>query len=332
MGKVGYIVGYFVLVSIMVVLVGCAEKMVCAPPNILVGDVCCLDSDDTGVCDTWEVEDELVIAMPEEVPEDTAMIDFAGVFVDTWNRKSYNALRNLFVDDYRLKYSPQEFNFLARKADKMMDVGSITLVDIVDDTVRFKIYEGGVSSVVSADIDEEDGVYKFDFFYMFTDLSAESACEGDDRCFMDFAVLSGDRNYCDLAGGLKADCVANFGVSKDITEKIDDCMEILEYYSKTECLTQVAVKENDIEPCWQASYDKQMYECMGFVAAARSDVTECERFVAARGYPGTRLQKTYCITGYVKETGDTTACSLIDRRDDVVLGAMQEGCYKMQFS
>jgi hypothetical protein len=68
---------------------------------------------------------------------------------------------------------------------------------------------------------------------------------------------------------------------------------------------------------------------MGEVAAARNNVDECSDFVASRGYPGTRLQRAYCITRYVQKTGDTEACVKIDRRDDVVLGAMQEQCYKI---
>ena len=247
MGTFRYVIGCFFLILTTVILTGCAQQMVCAPPNILVDNACCLDSDDNGVCDTWEEEDIPVIKTIEEVlPEDTAMLEFAETFVDTWNRKSYNALRNLFVKNYRLKYSPQEFNFLARQTDKILEVGSIILLDVVDDTARFKVEAGVTSSIVPSYIDEEDGDYKFDSFYMFTDLSAESACEGDNQCFMDFAVLSGDRNYCNMAGELKADCTAKFGVSKDISEKIDDCIDILEYYSKTECLPQVAVKENNI--------------------------------------------------------------------------------------
>jgi len=102
-------------------------------------------------------------------------------------------------------------------------------------------------------------------------------------------------------------------------------------YSRAECLTQLAVNENDVEPCWQASHDKQIFECMGEVAAARKDVDECVDFISSRGYPGNRLQHAYCIVGYVRVTTDTDACDDIDRRDDIVLGAMQEGCYKLNF-
>jgi hypothetical protein len=99
-----------------------------------------------------------------------------------------------------------------------------------------------------------------------------------------------------------------------------------------ECLSRLAVNENSIEPCWQATHDKQIFECMGQVAAARDDADVCQEFVDSKGYPGTRLQHAYCITGYVRETSDTSACSLIDRRGDVVLGAMQEGCSNLNFA
>ena len=321
----------FVLAAVLAAVTGCAEEIVCASPNVLIGDVCCLDADGNSVCDTWEEEEqELVPEEPaEKSPEQEEMEGFAGTFASTWNRKSYNALRNLFVDDYRLKFSGQEFNFLARKADARLGIGDIELLGLDGDTAEYEVSLPSESIIVSADIDEEDGEYRHDEFFFFTDLSAETACGEDGRCFMDFALLSGDRNHCDNAGDFRAECVERFGVSKDITAKIDDCMEILEYYTRAECLSQVAVKENTVEPCWEAGFDKQIFECMGEVAAARNNVDECNDFVASRGYPGSRLQKAYCITSYVRKTGDTEACVKIDRRDDVVLGAMQEQCYKI---
>jgi hypothetical protein len=320
-----------IILSALLLMTGCAERMVCAEPNVLVGDVCCLDADSNDVCDTWEEEElEQVAEVPEAPSVDPAIQQFAETFASTWDRKSYTALHNLFVRDYRLKYASKEFNFLARKADAALGIADVALLKVDGDTATYSVRLGDKSVTVSADIDKEDGIYLHDQFYFFDGLSAESACQ-DDKCFMDFAVLTGDRNYCEDAGDLRNDCVAEFGVSKTITQKIDDCLDVKEYYSMTECLTQVAVKENDIEPCWHATYDKQIFECMGEVAAARKDVDECGPFVSSKGYPGTRLQHAYCIAAYVRITADTDACSLIDRRDDVVLGAMQENCYKLNF-
>lgn len=322
-------VGFFIL-SALLMLSGCGERMVCAEPNVLMGDVCCLDADGNGVCDTWEEEEEEEDAVPPEPDVDPAVAEFAETFADTWNRDSYTALHGLFVKDYRLKYASKEFNFLARRADAALGIRGVELLEVGDSTATYRVLLENSSLTVSADVFMEDGGCLHGPFYFFEGLDAGSACTYD-RCFMDFAVLTGDRNYCDFAGELKAECMDRFGLSKGLTEKIDDCMEVREYYSRAECLTQVAVKENDIEPCWHADYDKQIYECMGEVAAARKDVDECGRFVSSRGYPGTRLQHAYCIAGYVRTTADTDACAKIDRRDDVVLGAMQENCYKLNF-
>ena len=326
------IVGFF-LIIVLLVIAGCAQKMVCSAPNVLIGDVCCLDADDNDICDTWEEEEDVeIIREPEEMSaEQQAMDDFAEIFVDTWNRKSYNALRSLFVDDYSMRFSAKEFNFLARKADALLGIESIELSGLEGDTADYTVHLADQSVVVSAYLDREDDTYKHEPFYFFKELSADYACGNESECFMDFAVISGDKNYCDKAGDFKAECVEKFGVSKSITAKIDDCLDVMEYYSRAECLFQVAVKENNIEPCWQAGYDKQIYECMGEVAAARKNVDECDRFVASRGYPGTRLQKAYCIVGYVRVTTNTSACAKIDRRDDVILGSMQEACYRMEF-
>ena len=304
----------------------------CSPPNVVIGDVCCLDADRNDVCDTWEEEKEELEVVPDKPkasPEQEKIGGFADTFAGTWDRKSYNALRNLFTNDYGKRFSPQEFNFLARRMDASLGVEGIELLGIEGDTVEYRVLLDGGEKAVSARIYEEGDEYRHDAFYFFEGLSADTACKDDPECFMDFAKISGDRNYCEKAGALKADCIASFGVSKGLTAKIDECIDILEYYSKAECLAQVAVKENTIEPCWEAGFDKQVFECMGEVAAARNNVDECSEFVASRGYSGTRLQTAYCITSYVRKTGDTEACAKIDRRDDVVLGAMQEQCYKI---
>ncbi|MBN1544650.1 hypothetical protein JW898_04260 [Candidatus Woesearchaeota archaeon] len=335
-----HVFGMVFLFSLMVFAAGCGQKVVCAPPNVMIGDTCCLDADGNGLCDAWqekesEQEPEIVYTEPaaEEPVSEAAggEVSFAETFAQTWDRKSYTALRNLFVKDVMLRYSPQEFNFLARRVDSKLGITSVSLVGVEDGAAQYKVYVGSKSTYVSADIDGEDGGFRHDSFYLFDDLTADAACGDDSSCFMSFAKLSGDRNYCDKAGSLKIDCLSQFGVSKSIIEKIDGCIDILEYYGRAECLTRLAVNENDIEPCWQAGQDKQVFECMGEVAAARKNVDECDAFVSSRGYPGTRLQKTYCILGYVRKTADTDACAKIDRRGDVMLGAMQEGCYKLSF-
>ncbi|MBW2966891.1 hypothetical protein KY362_00230 [Candidatus Woesearchaeota archaeon] len=327
-----------VMLLVLMVVFGCARQVQCAEPNVLIGNTCCLDADSNNLCDSWEEEDEEpVVIVPEEeyvppAPEEDPVEDFAEVFVDTWNRKSYTALHSLFVKDVRMRFSSKEFNFLARKIDAQLGIVDISIVEVDDDSVKYSVLlEGGKKQTFVADVDEEDGEFMHDGFYFFDSMDAEGACGSDEACYVSFAVISGNRNHCDNAGALKPDCVAKFGVSKGITAKIDECMEITEYYGRAECLAQVAVKENSIEPCWEAGQDKQVFECMGEVAAMREDVDECDEFVASRGYPGTRLQTTYCILGYVRETMDTTACAKIDRRSDVVLGALQEGCYKLHF-
>jgi len=338
--RLRHVLSVLFIVAISVVLfglAGCVERMSCAPPNVMIGDTCCLDADNNEVCDTWEDESEepeivyteqvVTAAEPEEDPYELA----AETFAETWDRKSYNALRNLFVDDLRMKFSSQEWNFLVRKVDADMGIEGVDLVAVDGYSVTYEVELGGEVVKVRADLDEDDGAVLHKPFYFFEELSADAACGDDGECYMDFARISGDRNFCDKAGEFKVECVQQFGVSKGILEKIDDCLEITEMYSRADCLTELAVAENDIEPCWQATHDNQIYECMGKVAAARDDVDECDEFVSSRGYPGTRLQHAYCITGYVKETLDTDACAKIDRRSDVVLGAMQEGCTKLNF-
>ena len=69
---------------------------------------------------------------------------------------------------------------------------------------------------------------------------------------------------------------------------------------------------------------------MGIVAAKRQSSFECEKLVELSGFGGTRLQKAYCVLEYVKQTMNKTACREIDRRKDVVIGAMYEECMKLE--
>lgn len=330
------VVGLFLLAALLAVA-GCAQRMVCNPPNVMIGNSCCLDSDSNSICDTKEPDETVKVVksetvVQEVVPDESGEEELAAqTFADTWNRKSYNALHKLFVKDYMLKYSSQEFNFLARKMDSALGIRGVSLKSIDDDQAVYEVVLPDKTVTVTVDLDEDDSTYLHEAFYFFEDMDADSACGTNSSCFMNFAVISGDRNYCDKAGEYKGDCVAKFGVSKSMSARIDTCMEILEYYGRTDCLDSLAVNENDIEPCWQSTYDKQIFECMGKVAAARGSVDECPDFVKSKGYAGTRLQDAYCIAGYVKTTGDTKACAKIDRRGDVVLGSMQETCYKMNF-
>lgn len=329
-------------IILSVLLFGCAQKqpaVICSAPNVLIGNVCCLDADSNSVCDTREVKEEpKKVVEKEELdvqPVEDALQTFANDFEKTWNRKSYTALHGMFEKNYRLRFSPQEFNFLARKMDAKLGIQSVSIYrteKTADGTVvKFQIELPEEKKIVSAEVRTEGDLYKFASFDFFDDLSADAVCEGNESCYDTMAAITSNRNYCDKAGSLKAECIERFGVAKSITSKIDECTSIVDLYGVAECLTSVAVKENVVEPCWHNEYDKQTYECIGEVAAARADVNECNTLVASRGMPGSRLQKTYCILAYVRVTADTDACAKIDRRDDVMLGSMQEGCYRLQF-
>ena len=91
------VVGVFVLLVMLVA--GCAQTLVCAPPNSIIGSKCCLDADDNSVCDAEEekTEEDIKIVKPVEEEEDeedevseeqSAIASFADIFESTWNRKS----------------------------------------------------------------------------------------------------------------------------------------------------------------------------------------------------------------------------------------------------
>jgi len=344
MKRLRHVLVLFSVIALFFVL-GCGRQVqpevICAAPNVVLGNTCCLDANENYICDTKEqVEVKEVVKKPvvsEAAPseEESALHQFAESFAKAWNKKSYNALHGLFEKNYRLRFPSQEFNFLARKMDAMLGITEVSLMSVETvsgkSTANFLVTTNGENEVYSATIRVEGTDYKMDSFYFFDNLTADAVCAGNDSCFLSYARISDNRNYCDKAGEFRADCIAEFGVGKTLTARIDDCVSMVDFYAVSDCLTSLALKENVVEPCWHNEFDKQTFECMGELAAARKNVEECNTLVSSRGFPGSRLQKTYCILAYVKVSADTDACAKIDRRDDVMLGSMQEGCYRLLF-
>jgi hypothetical protein len=335
--KIGQMLLCVVSVLMLISLFGCAQqqKFSCEEPNVMVGSSCCVDDDSDDVCDTKEPKPE-----PVETADDLPAVEevgpseaetFASTLASAWSGKSYTALHSLFDKDLRLKITAHEFNFLARKMHSNLDITSVIFDKVDGNDAYYEVTEGDVARTVVAPMVIEDGEYKHQAFDFFIDIDAKIACADDPQCFFDFAKITGNRNYCESAGELRADCLEELGVAKTLTMKIDECKAMADYYGRVECLEGVAVKENTVEPCWDAEYDKQTFMCMGLVVAKRGDVEQCSEVISSRGFPGNRLQYTYCILRFVQETGDTDNCAKIDRRDDVVLGSLQEGCYRMNF-
>ena len=145
---------------------------------------------------------------------------------------------------------------------------------------------------------------------------------------MDYAILTKDSSYCSKAGTYLIECEEKLGIRKNIKSLTTECKEITDYQAKAACLTIAAVETNMSKPCWDADYDRQRFDCIGKVAAKRKNIRECDRIIDSIG-GGTRLQKAYCVFGYVKQTNDTTACKEIDRRKDIVIGPLAEECTKI---
>lgn len=324
-----------VFVLAFIALSGCAPQIACEKPNSIVGNSCCVDFDSNGVCDTKEEVKETVKEVESQpVVEEVGPSEievFASTFARTWDGKSYTALHSLFDKDLRLRMTAREFNFLARKMHTNLGISGVSLQKIDGNDAYYEVTEGEVPTTVVAPIMVEDGQYRHSVFSFFEALDAATACGEDGQCFFDFAKITGNKNYCESAGDKRLDCLAELGVSKSLQVKIDECTDISDYYAKVECLEDVAAKENTVEPCWEAEYDKQIFMCMGLVVAKRGDVKECSEVVSSRGFPANRIQHAYCILRYVKETGEDDACALIDRGGDVIAGALQEGCYRFNF-
>lgn len=322
----------FVLVLFTFLIAGCSEKVICAEPNVLIDNVCCLDSDHDGICDPAQVVEEVEPVEQVELEVDNSAEIFADTFAKTWSSKSYTALYSLFEADYRFKFSPQEFNFIARKLDSANGVSRVRLQKVEDGAAFYIVEDSTGDNFVVAELVDEDGDYKHKSFYFFTELDAESACGDDPDCYFSIAKITRNNQYCEKTGELRLDCLEELGMSRSLASRLQECVTIKDYYVKVECLEELAVDENSPEPCWEAEYDKQTYMCLGLVASKRGDPAECDDLVKSNGFASNKQQHAYCILGYVKDSNDADACELIDRRDNVVVGAMQEGCYNGNYA
>src|SRR3989338_7558186 len=58
--KINNLIIGLIIIGILVLVSACTQKITCNKPYILVGDNCCLDKDDNGICDSDETEKEAV--------------------------------------------------------------------------------------------------------------------------------------------------------------------------------------------------------------------------------------------------------------------------------
>ncbi|HII72215.1 TPA: hypothetical protein HA265_05665 [Candidatus Woesearchaeota archaeon] len=320
-------------------LIGCAPQITCEAPNVMVGNTCCLDIDENDECDSVDELEAVIEEEPSPEPEakpapaaqDSAEEQFAAAFESSWNKKNFNALYKMMDSSYKRKYSQEEFNFLMKRINEMTGVQSVSFKSMIGNNMEYIVTTGDDKLKVRGEVVKQDDGLKHKPFFIFVDPSVEEACR-DEECYFSYVKITGNRNFCDRTGDRREECLSMFGVAKDLLAKMDDCVEIKEYYTKVDCLSELALDEKSIEPCWRIDYDKQRFECMGEVAAIDKDPALCKEYVDSHSIPGTRLQHAHCIMGYVRVTSDNDACKLIERKDDVVVGAMVENCDRLKFT
>ena len=95
-------------------IVGCQQNVVCTKPYILIGNSCCLDKNNNGICDKDEQEEfqknVIATAEPKKEAETTALR-----FARTWEAKDWNPMYDLFTDDLKKLKSKERFVKAAAK-------------------------------------------------------------------------------------------------------------------------------------------------------------------------------------------------------------------------
>jgi len=333
----------------LLVLVGCAPpvELPCPLPNKQVGDTCCLDQDNDGVCD----QDTPAKPEPLVEPNEPAR-NFGKTFISFWSRKDFKTLYELFTSDLQDSMTKTEFEYFASIRHELDEIKKVELEQVSKNQLKYRVITEDATLHVVADIVQEGEDWKHTPFFFFENLDLENVCrdKGEmiklkdcdlplntrDRigcildttysCFMDFAVLTEDAQYCDEAGHHKTLCLQRLGEDVPLEDQIIFCQNHADYHDEWDCLINLGKEYVAEEPCALLEYDIQRYECFGHVAAGREDASLCEEFVLEYDFYVDKLKEAYCLKTYAEELDDESICHEIITGDNTRIGDLKEKC------
>ncbi|MBI4738556.1 hypothetical protein HY772_03185 [Candidatus Woesearchaeota archaeon] len=328
-----------ITVLLVLLIAGCiTQKILCEPPNSVINNACCLDINKNNVCDNKEEsvptasEDAPVkpqAATPKEESPDPKT--FANTFASTWKAQDFAKLYELFSEEFRSSLSKEEFVWLSQKKNAALNVKDVRVYRVAGDVIEYDIVADDPrikNSARGAVIWELNDYYHRPFNY-FKSLSVTDVCGKNSSCIVEYAKTFKKSDVCDLAGSQRIACRQSFGVQYTYDDERTLCNEIPNYFDKAECIQNISIKYNRSEACWDLSEDIQLFKCLGHVAALSRNPQLCWDYMKNFTFVGNKIKHAHCIYGYVDESKDYTVCKQMLSGGNVVVGALEEECYKL---
>jgi len=142
------ILGSFLI--FIIILVSCTNKPTCNKPYILVGNECCLDKDDNGICDKDETKDvsqkietksQLNTTTEKSIDKKELAEKTALRFARYWEKKDWENMYDLFIANLKALKSKERFvKIIIRDYDLTSVSMRLDKVELDNESVAFAYY------------------------------------------------------------------------------------------------------------------------------------------------------------------------------------------------
>lgn len=326
----------FVALSVAILLSGCTtQKILCESPNSVINNVCCLDTNNNNVCDgkegTLPQSKELTQSESAQEKITPDIHSFATTFAGAWKDSNFAKLYELLSKDYRNTLSKEEFIWLAQRKNAALRIKDVKVFSVAGDVVEYDLVAEDPlikNSARGVVVWEQNAHYHRPFNY-FKTLAVADVCGKNTSCVVEYAQTFKKQDVCDLAGSQRIACRQSFGVKYTYEEERELCNAIPNYFERADCIQNVSIKFGRTDACWDLSEDPQLFRCLGHVAALSKNHELCWDYMKNFTFVGDKLKHAYCIYGYVDETKDYTVCKQMRHGGSILIGALEEECYKL---
>jgi hypothetical protein len=318
------------------------QKILCEPPNSVIDNTCCLDTNKNSVCDNKEElkTEETAETQTEETAETAAKTTtsstdakkaFANAFAKAWEQEKFDEMYDMFTDDLRDKMSKEEFVWLATKKNAQLELEEVNVYKVSGDIIEYDLIgdDPSIKNSARGSIVLSGGKYYHRPFTYFKTMSAADVCDEDPTCITDYARKFDRPELCDQAGSMRVKCMELFGAKFTFEDERATCNSVPENMERFKCIQDISVKYVKEDACWDLTEDIQTYKCLGHVAGVKKNTQLCWDYMANFTFVNDKFKHAYCIYGYVEETKDYTKCRLMAHGGSLTIGAMEEECYRL---
>jgi len=318
------------------------QELTCNKPYIKVGNECCLDKDDNGICDKDETPAETKTEELKEEPSEVEVTEKVNETekldereeVEVWclewgdyaiNRGGGTVAMTNDVKKYKGKWMCHNKYFLG-------DGGWIDLYWTKYEEEVYKVtthHDGTVEEVKSGSLAEESEE-EYDVCKNIEDSSERNTC------YINLAVSRGDASICNRLGmGVHDQCYKEVAISKEdllLCGRIEDndvkddcynalavsggdssiCGKIQKQEKRDDCYNEIALSKEDSSICGKIDTSGKKYDCYNTIALLKENASICDEIKIS-------VKRDDCYNEIALSKEDTSICYKIEdntQRDD----------------